>query len=110
MTGAALVLSVVDSHNRLMHLVAVETAALHRRSGIYPALCGAEVISASMLTEPAGECRECQTRAQAGAAADRQRERAEPRRSGVSWPRRSRRGMSGRRRRPDNREGGRVGE
>lgn len=34
-----MVLSVVDSRNRVVHLVAVETAALHRRSGRYPALC-----------------------------------------------------------------------
>lgn len=43
--GAALVLSVVDSRTRMVHLVGVETAALHRRFGRYPALCDMEVIS-----------------------------------------------------------------
>ncbi len=67
MTGAALVLSVVDGRSRVVHLVATETAALHRRSGRYPAMCGAEVISASLMTEPGKDCQDCQTRAQGGA-------------------------------------------
>jgi hypothetical protein len=40
---APLVLSVVDTRNGLRHRVAVETAALHRNSGCYPALCGVDV-------------------------------------------------------------------
>ncbi|MCA1671646.1 MAG: hypothetical protein LC799_05405, partial [Actinobacteria bacterium] len=71
MRTAALVLSVVDSRTHVMHLVAVEMAALHRRSGRYPALCDVEVLSASMMTEPERECQDCQTRAQADA--DRRR-------------------------------------
>lgn len=46
-SGAALMLSVVDTRTRESHLVAIETAALHHRSGRYPALCGTEVITAS---------------------------------------------------------------
>ncbi|MGH3917164.1 MAG: hypothetical protein ACRDTC_27700 [Pseudonocardiaceae bacterium] len=42
MTDAALVMSVVDTCTEELHLVAVETAALHRRSGRYPVLCGAK--------------------------------------------------------------------
>ena len=36
--GAAFVLSFVDARSGMGHLVAVETVALHRRSGRYPAL------------------------------------------------------------------------
>lgn len=59
MSGSALVLSVTDSRSRIVHLVAVETAALHRRSGRYPALCETEVLTASMLTEPGKDCQDC---------------------------------------------------
>lgn len=90
MTGAALVLSVVDSRTRVAHLVAVETVALHRRSGRYPSLCDIEVLSASMLTEPDRDCRACQAQAQAGASADWQRGPVVRRRSLLSWSRRSR--------------------
>ncbi|MGH3942028.1 MAG: hypothetical protein ACRDTG_26080 [Pseudonocardiaceae bacterium] len=40
MTGAALVLSMVDTCTEELHFVLVEAVALHRRSGCYPALCG----------------------------------------------------------------------
>lgn len=91
MTGAALVLSVVDSRTRVMHLVAVETAALHRRSGRYPSLCDAEVISASMMTEPDRDCRKCLSRMQTGTGTGQQRVPVKRRRSRLSWPRRSHR-------------------
>ena len=121
MTGAALVLSVVDGRTGVVHLVAVEKVALHRRSGRYPTLCDNEVISASLMTEPAQECRYCLSRAQAGAGADRQREPAGRRRPRLSWPGRSRRAGPGtpqsrfRRGRGEGTyrnkcEGGRVGE
>lgn len=55
MTDAALVLSTVDARTGVLHLVAVDTAALHRRSGRYPALCGDEVITASLTTRPVGD-------------------------------------------------------
>lgn len=64
MTGAALVLSVVDTCTGESHLVAIETAALHRRSGRYPTLCGAEVPTASLTTPPARHCQDCAKRAQ----------------------------------------------
>ena len=59
MSGAALVLSVVDTRTRESHLVAIETAALHRRSGCYPALCGTEVITASLTTTSVRDCQNC---------------------------------------------------
>lgn len=73
MSGPALVLSVTDSRTRVVHLVAVETAALHRRSGRYPAMCDSEVITASMLTEPGKNCQDCLSRAEQAA-----QQRAEP--------------------------------
>ena len=79
-------LSMVDSGTETMHFVAVETAALYRRSGRYPTLCDSEVISASMLTEPGGQCQECLTRARAGADADRRRRRARLRLSACRGP------------------------
>ena len=95
MTGAALALSVVDGRTGVVHLVAVEMAALHRRSGRYPTMCDAEVISASLMTEPVQECWDCLSRAQAGSGADRQREPAGPSRLHVSWPRRAGRARFG---------------
>jgi hypothetical protein len=59
MTRAALVLSVVDTCTGELHLVAVETAALHRRSGRYPALCGADVPAASLTTASESRCQDC---------------------------------------------------
>ena len=92
MMGAALVLSVVDARTGVLHLVPVEMAALHRRTGRYPALCGDDVITASMLTEPGRNCRDCLFRAQAGTGEDRQRGPAGRTRSRLSWLRCSRPG------------------
>jgi hypothetical protein len=58
--SAARVLSVVDGRTKVSHLVASETAPLHRHSGRYPALCGENVITASLTTEPDQDCKECQ--------------------------------------------------
>lgn len=80
MSGAALVLSVVDTCTRESHLVPVEAAALHRRSGRYPALCGTEVITASLTTAPARDCQDCATRARPGGVG-----RGEPSRSRRSF-------------------------
>lgn len=54
-----LVLSVVDTCTGEQHLVAVETAALHHRTGRYPALCGAVVAAASLTTPPSRHCLNC---------------------------------------------------
>lgn len=75
MTGAALVLRVVDTSTQKSHLVGIDVAALHRRSGRYPALCGAEVCSASLTTEPSQHCRECRIRAEGGCGGAAQRRR-----------------------------------
>lgn len=69
---AALVLSVVDTCTGTQHQVPIESAALHRRSGRYPALCGIEVPAASLTTPATDHCRNCAARAQpAGAASHR---------------------------------------
>jgi hypothetical protein len=66
MTGAALVLSLVDTNTKQLHLVPVEAVPLHRRSGRYPALCGVDVLTANRTTAPARNCRDCVTRAERG--------------------------------------------
>ena len=66
---APLVLSVVDTRTGMLHRVAVETAALHRNSGCYPALCGVELPAASLTTQAAGCCRECGVLTQRAVAA-----------------------------------------
>ncbi|MGH3914114.1 MAG: hypothetical protein ACRDTC_12020 [Pseudonocardiaceae bacterium] len=68
----ALVLSVVDTRSGTLHQVPLESVALHRHSGRYPALCGIEVPAASLTTPAADHCRDCATRTQpAGAASHR---------------------------------------
>ena len=63
-TRAALVLSMVDTRTGTLHQVPIESVALHRRSGRYPALCGIEVPAASLTTPAARHCRDCARRAQ----------------------------------------------
>lgn len=60
-TRAALVLSVVDTRTGMLHRVPAEIAALHRRSGRYPALCGLDVPAASLTTPAADDCQDCAT-------------------------------------------------
>lgn len=105
MTGAALVLSVVDARTGVSHRVAVEAAALHRHAGRYPALCGADVLTASLTAAPVQDCQGCLTRAQAGADADRHREPVRSRRPGLSWRPRTRHGLRGTRSRARWRHG-----
>ncbi len=62
MIGAGIVLPMVDARTGALHLVADETAALHRRSGRYPASCGVEVIAASLTTPACRDCQDCLTR------------------------------------------------
>lgn len=63
MSGPALVLSIVDTCTGESHRVPIDVAALHRRSGQYPALCGTEVVTASLTTLPVRECQACVARA-----------------------------------------------
>jgi hypothetical protein len=59
MSGPALVLSMVDAGTGQRHLVGVEVVSLHRRSGRYPALCGAVVITGANPTVSAWDCQTC---------------------------------------------------
>jgi hypothetical protein len=49
-------IGIVDSRTHIQHLMTHEIAAAHRHAGRYLALCGAQVLAAS-LTEP--ERRRC---------------------------------------------------
>jgi hypothetical protein len=51
-------LGITDAQTHLEHLVTEESLAAHRHSGRFLALCGIEVLAAS-LTNPGGRRREC---------------------------------------------------
>jgi hypothetical protein len=87
MSGAALVLTVVDTSTHESHLVPIEAAALHRRSGRYPTLCGIEVYTASLMTAPARDCPVCVQAQKERRSADLPRGRG----PWIRWPRRPRR-------------------
>jgi hypothetical protein len=86
MTGAALVLSVVDTCTGELHLVPIEIAARHRHSGRYPTLCGARVAAASLTTQPARHCRICAKRIEQIGRDDPRRESARTRGAVGRWP------------------------
>lgn len=50
---------VTDVRNRGVHLMTEDAAVAGRRVGRYAALCGAEVLAASLTTPEAGYCRSC---------------------------------------------------
>ncbi|MGH3938658.1 MAG: hypothetical protein ACRDTG_08460 [Pseudonocardiaceae bacterium] len=72
---AALVLSVVDTCTGTLHRVPIESVALHRRSGRYPALCGIEVPAAGLTTPAANHCQDCAARTQPADAASHRKSR-----------------------------------
>ncbi|MGH3913439.1 MAG: hypothetical protein ACRDTC_08515 [Pseudonocardiaceae bacterium] len=59
MTSTVLVQSMVDSRTLIEHLIDLDTLAVARQVGRYTALCGVEVLAASLTTEERGFCREC---------------------------------------------------
>lgn len=60
MTGSTiLVQTMVDAQTLIEHLIALEDIAETRWQGRYTALCGAEVLAASMTTEERSHCRKC---------------------------------------------------
>ncbi len=62
MTGAAkaiLVQTMVDAQTLIEHLIDLDTIAAARGIGRYIALCGAEVLAASMTAEERDFCRMC---------------------------------------------------
>jgi hypothetical protein len=59
MSGPALVRSMVDAGTGQRHLVRIEVVPLHRRSGRFPALCGAVVITGTNPTVSTRDCQSC---------------------------------------------------
>ena len=59
MTGSILVQSMVDAVTLTEHLIDLDAITAARSRGRYAALCGAEVLAASMTTEERDFCRNC---------------------------------------------------
>jgi hypothetical protein len=59
MSGPALARLMVDTSTGQRHLVGVEVVPLHRRSGRYPALCGAVVSTGTNPTVSTRDCQNC---------------------------------------------------
>ncbi|MGH3914036.1 MAG: hypothetical protein ACRDTC_11620 [Pseudonocardiaceae bacterium] len=58
-TKAILVQTMVDAGTLIEHLIDLDTITTARSRGCYPALCGVDVLAASMTTKERGFCREC---------------------------------------------------
>lgn len=54
-------LGMVDAHTHVEHLVTDESAATHRHSGSYLALCGAQVLAASLTAAARAYCPRCKS-------------------------------------------------
>jgi hypothetical protein len=50
---------IIDARTRVEHLVTDELVAAHRHAGRYPALCGRELLAASLVEPGRGRCTEC---------------------------------------------------
>jgi hypothetical protein len=50
---------IIDARTRVEHLVTDELVAAHRHAGRYPALCGIQVLAASMVEPGRGRCAQC---------------------------------------------------
>lgn len=59
MTSSVLAQSMVDARTLIEHLIDLDGIAKSRHQGRYSALCGIEVLAASMTTKESGFCREC---------------------------------------------------
>lgn len=53
-------LGVLDARTRVEHLMSDESAMAHRHSGRYVALCGVEVLAASLTAPEHSRCGPCQ--------------------------------------------------
>lgn len=53
----------LDAHTEVEHLVTDDTVAAHRHSGRYLALCGVQVLTASLTARERTQCRPCHRRA-----------------------------------------------
>ena len=52
-------LRITDARTHVEHLVTDESLAAHRHTGRYPALCGTEVLAASLTDPGRGRCPGC---------------------------------------------------
>ncbi|HET9254082.1 MAG TPA: hypothetical protein VFO16_02625 [Pseudonocardiaceae bacterium] len=52
-------IGITDATTRVEHLMTDAMAAEHRHTGRYPALCGADVLAASLTDPGIGQCRHC---------------------------------------------------
>ncbi|MGQ0773638.1 MAG: hypothetical protein ACT4NY_04325 [Pseudonocardiales bacterium] len=59
MTSSALAQTMVDVRTLIEHLVDLDIITAVRHHGRYTALCGTDVLAASMTTEERGHCRQC---------------------------------------------------
>jgi hypothetical protein len=54
-------LGIIDAQTHIEHLMTDESARTHRHSGRYPALCGVQVLAASLAAPDRGRCPRCAT-------------------------------------------------
>jgi hypothetical protein len=59
-TGAV---GITDARTRIEHLMSDAVAMAHRHAGRYPALCGIEVLAASLTERHGNQCSSCRERA-----------------------------------------------
>ena len=59
MSAPALVLFTVTGTDGVAHLIAEDAMAAGRRAGRYLAVCGAQVLAASLTSPEHGRCRSC---------------------------------------------------
>ncbi|MGQ0777150.1 MAG: hypothetical protein ACT4NY_22505 [Pseudonocardiales bacterium] len=59
MSSAVLAQSMFDSRTLIEHLIDLDVMTAARSRGCYIALCGADVLAASMATEERDFCRPC---------------------------------------------------
>jgi hypothetical protein len=50
---------ITDAQTHIEHLVGEESMAAHRHAGRYLALCGTQVLAASLIDPGRGWCRQC---------------------------------------------------
>lgn len=56
-------LGITDAHTEVEHLVTDDAVVAHRHSGRYLALCGVQVLAASLTVRERTRCRPCHRRA-----------------------------------------------
>jgi hypothetical protein len=54
---------ITDARTRIQHFMTDESASAHRHAGRYLALCGSEVLAASLTTWERGRCQPCREQA-----------------------------------------------